>query len=167
MPNGGSDCCGECVFNPDSRARSREAVPGALGRCEIRSIVTDLPFWTYCANFHTRSRLPDGPVFAGFHEWGRLPWHGDRPPAPNGADADRPCVECGGRPTPLILEAPPGRLHFCGGEHYLAWWRQAHPGESGEYPWALHEAMFDPRRRASGHDAPHGLRERLWSWLRR
>ena len=67
-----------------------------------------------------------------------------------------------------MLPAHPDPLLFCGGEHYVAWWSRAHRDETAEYPWLLHEAMFDARRRASGRDAPQGIREwlllRLGSW---
>jgi hypothetical protein len=163
MPNGGVDNCGECVFNPDP---ARALIVGGPGRCEIRGIVTSRPFWTYCANFHTGARVPNGPVFAGFDEFGRLPWHGDRQPDYNQGD-DGPCEVCDQTPSVLTLPGPTRLLLFCGGDHYLVWWRQANPGKSGEYPWQLHDAMFDPRRRASGRDAPRGIREHLLWWLRR
>ena len=165
VPNGGSDCCGECVFNPDGLSRN-PGMPFGAGRCEIRDIVTSRPFYTFCANFHLRALAPDGPVFAGFEEWGRLPWHGNRQPDYNRGD-DGPCEVCGQTPSALALPGPSGRLVFCGGEHYLVWWRRMNPGGGGEYPWELHEAMFDARRRASGRDTPRGIRERLLWWLRR
>lgn len=166
MPNGGSDNCGTCAFNPLSLHYLPDQRPVAPGRCEIRGIATTSPMYTYCANYHTGSRRPDGPVFAGFHEFGRLPWDGDRQLDDNQGE-DGPCSLCGETPSHLALTGADSRTLFCGPEHYLDWWRAARPGESGDYPWALHEAMFDARRRASGMDKPRGVRERLLSWLRR
>lgn len=71
MPNGGSDCCGTCWFNPKAVAR-RSGSPDAAAlrhRCEIRGLDIEKPFWTYCANHPHRSaepdRVPVGPVYVG------------------------------------------------------------------------------------------------------
>lgn len=165
MPNGGSDCCGECDFNPNSLYLNKDLLPGDAGSCAIRGLDVSRPFSTYCANFHTGSRVPEGPVFAGFHEYGRLPWHGDLEVIYNPTE-EGPCAVCGAARCVLLLATPTGNHRFCGSDHYLQWWRGEHPGRDGEYPWALHEAMFDARRRASGRDAPRGLRERLLWFLR-
>lgn len=59
MPNGGSDCCGECgFFVPDDDHG---------GWCSIRNLYTINPFWTYCANQTYRNsekiEIPLGPVW--------------------------------------------------------------------------------------------------------
>ena len=151
MPNGGSDCCGECVFNPASLVRTGGAASWARKQeaalCEIRSEVpVESPFYTYCANFHTRSRVPAGPVFAGLDEHGRLPWHGANP------------VRLVGER--LVVASDGGDREFADPPAYLAWWRGAHPGEDPEYPWALHERRLPPEMRAAGRDAP-SVAERL------
>jgi len=79
MPNGGSDCCGTCWFNP--RARARQAPDADLrslrGHCEIRDLAIEKAFWTYCANHPHRSpepdRVPIGPVWVG-KDLGREIW---------------------------------------------------------------------------------------------
>lgn len=159
MPNGGSDNCGECRFNPSSIMRTRDPVQAALASCDIRGIgsIAD-PFYTYCANFHTGSRVPDGPVFATDHSTGvRIPWHGDEP-------VRAEMLERGG--SRLVVRDDGRHLLFPDRESYLAWWRERHPGVDPEYPWGLHEAMWDHRRRAAGRDDPRGLlgrlRARLW-----
>ncbi len=58
MPNGGSDCCGECGhFRP-----SREGG----GWCQIRDLFVVDPFWTYCGNQTHQNPdafdIPIGPV---------------------------------------------------------------------------------------------------------
>ena len=71
MPNGGSDCCGTCWFNPQSRARiGPNADPHSLRHhCEIRDLDIADPFYTYCGNHPHRSpepdRIPIGPVWVG------------------------------------------------------------------------------------------------------
>ena len=166
MPNGGADNCGECAFNPRSLSRATDLRMDEAGWCDIRAIAVPRPFSTYCANFHTRSRSPEGPVFAGFHEFGRLPWHGDNEVL-RSESVDGPCELCADATCRLSVDGPTGRSFFCGPEDYLAWWQAQHPGERGEYPWHLHDSMADDRRRARGRDAPKGVRECLRSWLRR
>ena len=88
MPNGGTDNCGVCGFN---RANSGKwAWPednSAFERayCTIREVPIPSPLWTYCANWHTKNEVPDGPIFTcGLHEKGylyrRIPWHGKNRP---------------------------------------------------------------------------------------
>ena len=83
MPNGGSDCCGTCWFNPAAQARREAKVdPRSLRhRCEIRDLAIAKPFYTYCGNHPHRSpepdRIPIGPVWVGDGEtrtiWMRSP----------------------------------------------------------------------------------------------
>lgn len=55
MPDGGSDCCGNCIFNrswgtfhdPDPARRAEWAID-----CTLRGIKGDDAFWTYCEWFH-------------------------------------------------------------------------------------------------------------------
>ena len=69
MPNGGSDCCGTCWFNRRNQGE-RDWLPHAdrtiPPHCEIREIVIEDPFYTYCANHPhrrpNRDPIPIGPV---------------------------------------------------------------------------------------------------------
>ena len=79
MPNGGSDCCGTCWFNPRARAASEgdPAHSSMSHACDIRGLAIERPFWTYCANHPHRSpepdRVPVGPVMVG-HDLQREIW---------------------------------------------------------------------------------------------
>jgi hypothetical protein len=152
VPNGGPDNCGMCQFNPARITRSGSG--GPLGpddfRCEIRGTTTALterssPMYSYCANFHTGSRTPDGPVFAATPAHDRLPWHGDSPVWFDfGEEAW----------TARAVHVRDGdtELTFDTEQAYMEWWRGRHPGEFGEYPWRLHELAYRRAERASGHD---------------
>ena len=90
MPNGGSDCCGTCWFN---RANGGEAGSGNHDRtipshCEIRDLVIENPFYTYCSNHPYRIRrripVPLGPVYVHVYESVERDgvveyWHGRKP----------------------------------------------------------------------------------------
>ena len=160
MPNGGSDCCGECRFNPASTVRVRDADEETYqnsASCEIRGIEQIArPFYTYCANFHTDSRVPDGPVFAGFHETDRLPWHRSEP------------VRIEYLTEGFRLAARDGEAHrlFDDAAAYVAWWKTAHPGETAEYPWELHDRAFSPLEGAARQERP-SLRQRLRTLIHR
>jgi hypothetical protein len=146
VPNGGSDNCGECRFNPLSTIRAPQPALASSsdGRCEIRGIESiERPFYTYCANFHTGSRVPDGPVFAAGPEHERIPWHGLQPVRVEYLQSGR---------SRLVARDDGRHQDFASPDEYLAWWRERHPGERGEYPWSLHEAMLERGRRAAGHD---------------
>ncbi len=87
--------------------------------------------WTYCQNWHTRTREPIGPIYAsGIYEGGyrRIPWHGLVAPefVQSGV-----CSECGasindGISIPAVERAP---ITFCCNLHYLQWWKRQHPDE--------------------------------------
>jgi hypothetical protein len=155
MPNGGPDNCGECRFNTANGAGpDRPGIRDAAARCEIRGIPTGRdPMYTYCANFHTGARSPQGPVFAStYHpDHDRIPWHGDVPPELVATDGA----------WRITIADDDRQLDFESVEAYRRWWRTKHPGESDEYPWALHKASLDPRRRASGHGDRIGFVKRL------
>lgn len=78
MPNGGSDCCGECAFNAHLGQQELH------GYCVIRQLDVPNPFWTYCFNHPRRNPrlvgIPVGPVTvdAGTHPYARVEWE----PAP-------------------------------------------------------------------------------------
>jgi hypothetical protein len=58
MPDGGSDCCGNCVFNlhwGSYHDPQREEQRERSAECVLRGIRTESPFWTYCEWFHGES----------------------------------------------------------------------------------------------------------------
>lgn len=55
MPDGGNDCCGNCVFNSRWGTYHDPALEGLReprADCVLRGIQTPDPFWTYCDWFH-------------------------------------------------------------------------------------------------------------------
>src|ERR1043165_6706107 len=78
MPNGGPDNCSTCGFNRRNRGVWRNSAPDEdqLPFCEIRGIPVFNDHWTYCQNWHTRTRAPIGPIYAsGMYDEGyrRIP----------------------------------------------------------------------------------------------
>lgn len=133
MPNGGPDNCGTCGFNRRNRGIWRNPSPdeSQLPFCEIRGVPVLIDHWTYCQNWHSRTRGPIGPIYAsGLYEGGyrRIPWHGAVAPEFTQTGA---CAECGDPIQDGIsiaaVEAAP--LAFCSNLHYLQWWKRQHPGE--------------------------------------
>ncbi len=133
MPNGGPDNCGTCGFNRRNRGVWRNPAPDEQQTpfCEIRGVAVLIDHWTYCQNWHTRTRKPIGPIYSsGLYEGGyrRIPWHGSVEPESVGAGV---CSECGTAFAEGIaiaaVEGPP-RV-FCSNLHYLEWWKRQHPGE--------------------------------------
>jgi hypothetical protein len=133
MPNGGPDNCSTCGFNRRNRGAWRNPSPdeSQMPFCEIRGVSILMEHWTYCQNWHSRTRAPLGPIYAsGMYESGyrRIPWHGMVQPELNGAG---PCSQCGvsvqdGISIAAVERAP---LVFCSNLHYLEWWEKQHPGE--------------------------------------
>jgi hypothetical protein len=133
MPNGGPDNCGTCGFNRRNRGVWRNPTPddSQLPFCEIRGLTVLIDHWTYCQNWHSRTRDPIGPIYAsGLYENGyrRIPWHGSVPPEKSNSGI---CNECGtdfedGLSVVRVESAP---LAFCSNLHYMAWWKRQHPGE--------------------------------------
>jgi hypothetical protein len=133
MPNGGPDNCGTCGFNRRNRGIWRNPAPGGHEPpyCEIRGVIVLVDHWTYCQNWHTRTRKPIGPIYAsGLYEAGyrRIPWHGAVEPEHMGAGT---CSECGQAFAEgiavAVTEAAP--RSFCSNLHYLQWWKREHPQE--------------------------------------
>jgi hypothetical protein len=133
MPNGGPDNCSTCGFNLRNRGIWRNPHPddSQLPFCEIRGLKVLFEHWTYCVNWHTRSRTPVGPVYSsgmyddGYH---RIPWHGSIEPEKVYSGV---CHECRGAVSEGIFIAAVERadLTFCSNEHYLQWWKRQHPEE--------------------------------------
>ena len=96
MPNGGSDCCGTCWFNranEGQREWHKHADKSVSPHCEIRNLVIEDPFYTYCANHPhrrpDRDLIPIGPVMrwdeskeSGLFEYPRHVWK----PSPDSED---------------------------------------------------------------------------------
>lgn len=124
MPNGGSDCCGNCFHNPK----------GAV--CKLRDIIIADKMWTYCANYSHSNDIKTeikGPVFStGLYEgYVRLPWLGDRMPK-----ANRPvkCYDCGDFvDSGIEIELRNGEKYgFCCNQNYFKWW-SSQPGTDEEW----------------------------------
>jgi hypothetical protein len=144
MPNGGADCCGECVLNraiqqlgsPHGKAESDRQEFWARSYCTLRLVKITVPFWTYCANYsHDDSRIPGavprGWIFAsGVYEgYVRIPWHGDIEPL---VGVSTICFICG-RPTEAGIEVKANEslsLGFCSNRHYVRWWKTQHDDPS-------------------------------------
>ena len=133
MPNGGPDNCGTCGFNRRNRGIWRNPAPdeSQMPFCELRSVPLTADHWTYCENWHTRTRQAVGPIYAsGRYENGycRIPWHGAVEPEQIGSGV---CSECSmlfadGLQIAMIEGAP---KQFCCNLHYLEWWQREHPDE--------------------------------------
>ena len=143
MPNGGPDNCGTCGFNRRNRGEWRNPAPdeNQTSFCEIRGFVVLADHWTYCQNWHSRTRKPIGPVYSsGLYDQGyrRIPWHG--PIAPEFTNEGR-CHECA---TPVedgisIAEVERAPLAFCSNQHYLQWWKRQHPTEEAPMSRGIEE----------------------------
>jgi hypothetical protein len=133
MPNGGADNCGTCGFNRRNRGIWGNPTPdeSQMPFCEIRNVMVPADLWTYCRNWHTRSRQPIGPVYtSGLYEqsYQRIPWHGSIEPQMGLSGI---CSECGAGFSDgiLIPAAERSPLQFCCNQHYMQWWRKQHPDE--------------------------------------
>jgi len=139
MPNGGPDNCSTCGFNRRNRGLWKNPSPDESQPpfCDIRGVPVPIEHWTYCQNWHSRTRAPIGPLYiSGIYDGGycRIPWHGTV--QPEMVDSGT-CSQCGvpvhdGISIAMVESAP---LVFCSNQHYLEWWRQQHPGE--EAPMSL------------------------------
>ena len=134
MPNGGPDNCGTCGFNRRNRGEWRNPAPdeSQISFCEIRGLAMLADHWTYCQNWHTRTRVPIGPVYSsGLYDGGyrRIPWHGMVAPE---FVSEGQCSECGAQVEDAIAIAEVERAPrmFCSNLHYLEWWKRQHPGEA-------------------------------------
>jgi len=89
VPNGGSDNCGNCRFNHanqwDGPEDTHRRVVDEESFCTIRGVAIKNPWWTYCANAHSKSASPEGPIYAAGlgttrSVSTRIPWHGPHEP---------------------------------------------------------------------------------------
>ena len=133
MPNGGPDNCGTCGFNRRNHGVWRNPAPdeSQTSFCEVRAVAILADHWTYCQNWHSRTRAPIGPVYiSGLYDQGyhRIPWHGMIAPEFIQTGV---CNECGasiedGISIATIESAP---LGFCCNLHYMQWWKGQHPND--------------------------------------
>ena len=108
MPNGGSNCCGECVCNKAVREMSYPYTDESnrfwdLSFCTLRQINITDPFWTYCHNWFPSgsdrdiseilSQEPIGLISkSGLYEgYVKIPWHGSIEP---NVSVPCTCVTC-------------------------------------------------------------------------
>jgi hypothetical protein len=134
MPNGGADNCSTCGFNLRNSGVWRNPSPAEdqPSFCEIRGESLTADHWTYCQNWHTRTREPIGPIYAsGLYENGyrRIPWHGHVEPEQIQAGI---CTECGqhfAEGLQIAMVEGPAK-QFCKNLHYLVWWKREHPAET-------------------------------------
>ncbi len=139
MPNGGTDCCGNCVHNRAVQEMGHLPLKQGdkfreLSYCELHNARIPNPFWTYCENFLHRKpdpvthkeTLPTGWIWAcGLYEgYVRIPWHGHNEPH---VYLPTNCVVCG-RQTKEGIEIQDGEqaVGFCTNRHYVQWWKSKH-----------------------------------------
>ena len=128
MPNGGSDHCGYCRHNRVNigRTPTRDERAGAAF-CTVRNVTIRVSLWTYCANHYVDDRTPIGPMFTAYGDHERIPRHDGLREIAVAA-----CRVCGapshGNEGVEVTDGRLGVLQFCGGRHYVRWWKQAHPG---------------------------------------
>jgi hypothetical protein len=143
MPNGGPDNCGTCGFNRRNRGVwcNLEPDESQTSFCEIRGTPILADHWTYCQNWHSRSRDPIGPIYAsGIYDHGyqRIPWHGMVEPELVQTGA---CNECGASSADGIFIAAVERapVEFCSNLHYMQWWKRQHPDEEASMSQNIRE----------------------------
>lgn len=145
MPNGGTDCCGFCIFISLNREKGQfdqeqwdylKKNPQEIERlsyCTIRNVTILDPFWIYCVNNLTRNKVPEGPIYRmGLVPYERIPWHGNNEPK---VFVPGQCFICGKsfeRGIEIELDKCEIR-QFCSNEHYIDWWKENHPNEKLAY----------------------------------
>ena len=159
MPNGGSDCCATCWFNPKARAKLENGpvAPSIRDFCEIRKLEIDRPYWTYCANHPHRSKSPDripiGPVWSG-HDAHRQIWK----PSPDTEDSRRHLLEL----LALIRERPTPEYPIGVYRDEVIVWQLGEFAEARGVPGLRRITKFDPRASTNAADGPLvRTRERL------
>jgi len=129
MPNGGSDCCATCIFK--RKLDKDERIECWIHTyCIIRNEHIINPGYTYCANWHTRCRVAQGPIFIyGNYSEGdyRLPWHNKNMPV---VGADGKCFICNVKfEEGIEIKDEEKTKLFCSCKHYIEWWKDIHPDE--------------------------------------
>jgi len=122
MPNGGTDNCATCEFNSAYKAKQGIQDKNVQAYCTVRNIKIKDPFWTYCNNWHTKSKEPDGPIYiSGLHDEQRIPWYDNKEPK---LGLPGICMVCGEPFTDGIEVRTEGNdiKQFCSNDHYIKWW---------------------------------------------
>ena len=144
MPNGGPDCCFNCIYNPKGDA------------CNLRDLKIEDAYWTYCDNFlhvgygreQDLATTIKGPVFSiGLYEgYVRLPWFGDKMPR---AQYPVRCFDCGDFvEVGIYLDLENGeKFGFCCNRNYLRWWSEHTMTDVG---WAPNLEDYDDCPKISG-----------------
>ena len=143
MPNGGPDNCSTCGFNRRNRGtwRNPEADEQQASFCEIRKVTVLNDHWTYCQNWHTRTRELVGPIYSsGLYDEGyrRIPWHGSVEPEHMDMGVCSACGEAFVEGLAIAgIECAPRA--FCSNLHYLQWWKRQHPQEDAPMSQSIWE----------------------------
>lgn len=144
MPNGGSDCCGNCTHN---RAVQVMAHPHPeewerfwqLSFCTLRDVKITNPFWTYCHNFddardpddRNSTETPVGWIYtSGLYEgYVRIPWDDRNEPR---VSVPTRCIICGWKTEEgiVVVDQDGHTLGFCTNRHYIQWWKTRHDDDS-------------------------------------
>jgi hypothetical protein len=129
MPNGGSDCCATCIFK--CKLEKNQRIETWIDTyCTIRNEHIINPGYTYCANWHTRCKVPQGPIFIyGIYSEGdlRIPYHNNNIPI---TGADGKCFICNIEfQNGIEIKDKGKRKLFCSCKHYVQWWKDLHPDE--------------------------------------
>ena len=132
MPNGGSDHCGNCRHNKVNIGRAATLEErGGSALCMVRNFTVRSSWHTYCANHYVSDKTPIGPMFGSHMDGERVPYHGETYPKPCTTVA---CTVCGAASKETegieVSDATLGAVQFCGGAHYVRWWKKMHPGET-------------------------------------
>lgn len=172
MPNGGSDCCGNCIHNRAVQEIGRPKRDqfekfAELSYCTLRDVNITHPFWTYCRNRRSGGRRrnpsvqeqPIGWIFAsGLYEnsYVRIPWNGPNEPHANVATE---CCTCGRKTDRgITVEHEGATLGFCTNRHYVEWWKTIH-----DDPLIRPDRLQTPEQRYEGQGGEEetGGRSRL------
>lgn len=144
MPNGGPDCCNDCMFlKGDKRVQKIDdkdrIVP--VGQCVLRKTLIRKPYETFCASFmHWRRPKSKGSIFGiSFVSYPKhLPWHGNIQPELCSPSLCCVCKE--GSKQGIQITIGENILQFCSERHYVQWWNDKHADE---------DVHFDPENFSS------------------
>lgn len=144
MPNGGSDCCGNCAYNS---AVKKSYFPFlqilkmyfSIPHCIVHDVAIPNQFWTYCQNFTHKfnnknlilNKKEKIYIFTnGLYEenYVRVPWNGRHEPR---ISVSALCKICKKNTQKGILVEHKGKeIGFCSNQHYIQWWNSVHIDES-------------------------------------
>ena len=139
MPNGGSDCCGNCSHNRAVQEKDHQKTEQHIrfrkqNHCTLRDVSIRNPFWTYCRNFADaywpglprRDGQLNGPIFKGglFEGYVRIPWNDKNEPL---ISVPVKCSVCSRETNDgIALKHEEATLGFCTNRHYVQWWTTIH-----------------------------------------